>query len=481
MPNQEKVPPHFLVIVPGYMGSLLRNRKTGKPVWIDFTSIPANPFRWDDWFADLEAQMRYPNDELEAFDLVNDVLLLLPWAKQEQYSRLLAELERMGYRVDPRRFPEEARNVYTFPYDWRQDNRRSARQLAEAVDRWKRHHPSAEVWIIAHSNGGLVARWYVEKEGGDQHVTRLLLMGSPWDGTPKAMYMLLNGFDTLFRRRFNLFGIPERTRTVLRTFPSIYQLIPTARPFLFADDQPFDPFADRRWLDQDDQNALLEDARQFYADLGTTYSVETLSFFGRRRQTTSKGFVEVADSRLQVTRWAADTVGDGTIPEYSAVHPGAEDNFPFASGHGDIYADPAVVEFLRWELRDKFLAGVRAALVTQHVHVVFEPEEDVVSPGEPIRLWATVHSTENNAPVQEANIRVHVQWRQALPGDPAPPSPPPAVHGRLLAAEEPGRYEGQVSAPQQEGLYELSAVLTVPGQLPLVLREVVAVEALPEG
>lgn len=28
-------PLHFLVIVPGYMGSLLKDKKTGKMVWLD--------------------------------------------------------------------------------------------------------------------------------------------------------------------------------------------------------------------------------------------------------------------------------------------------------------------------------------------------------------------------------------------------------------------------------------------------------------
>lgn len=119
--------------------------------------------------------------------------------------------------------------LYTFPYDWRQDNRLSARQLGDAIARWRKRHSGAEAWIIAHSNGGIVARWYIEKEGGKDRVGRLFLMGSPWDGVPNMMWMLFHGLDTLFRRRFNLFDIPRRSRDLFRTFPSAYQLLPPAR------------------------------------------------------------------------------------------------------------------------------------------------------------------------------------------------------------------------------------------------------------
>ncbi|MFN7119184.1 MAG: lipase/acyltransferase domain-containing protein, partial [Saprospiraceae bacterium] len=38
--------------------------------------------------------------------------------------------------------------------------------------------------IIAHSMGGLVSRWMIEKEGGNQFVTRLIQVGTPNMGSP---------------------------------------------------------------------------------------------------------------------------------------------------------------------------------------------------------------------------------------------------------------------------------------------------------
>ncbi len=96
-----RIPPHFLVIVPGMMGSKLRDRRTGKLVWLDFDDFPLNPFEWDDWVENLLGQVAYPNDNLEPAGIMDRVMFMSPWARQEQYSRLLEALEGMGYNFDP--------------------------------------------------------------------------------------------------------------------------------------------------------------------------------------------------------------------------------------------------------------------------------------------------------------------------------------------------------------------------------------------
>ncbi len=120
--NVGQVPPHFLVIVPGYMGSTLRNKKTGQTIWVDFSTIPLNPLQWGGWLDNLLQQMAYPNDDLEAASIMNEVMFVPPWAKQEHYGRLILSLQAMGYRANPARYTEQELTCYTFPYDWRQDN-----------------------------------------------------------------------------------------------------------------------------------------------------------------------------------------------------------------------------------------------------------------------------------------------------------------------------------------------------------------------
>jgi hypothetical protein len=43
-----------------------------------------------------------------------------------------------------------------------------------------------QLTIVAHSMGGLVSRWFIEKTGGHQIVTKLIMLGTPNNGTPWA-------------------------------------------------------------------------------------------------------------------------------------------------------------------------------------------------------------------------------------------------------------------------------------------------------
>ncbi|OAA18806.1 Alpha/beta hydrolase family protein [Frankia sp. EI5c] len=69
----------------------------------------------------------------------------------------------------------------------------AARQLAEAVEQVVGRHGHSDVNIIAHSLGGLVARYYVQRLGGDEHVRTLITLATPHHGTrlvrclPKAV------------------------------------------------------------------------------------------------------------------------------------------------------------------------------------------------------------------------------------------------------------------------------------------------------
>ncbi len=63
-----------------------------------------------------------------------------------------------------------------------EENARLLKQRLEAVglgaDRGKELH------IVAHSMGGLVSRWFIEREGGDRLVQHLIMLGTPNAGSP---------------------------------------------------------------------------------------------------------------------------------------------------------------------------------------------------------------------------------------------------------------------------------------------------------
>ncbi|HEY0254853.1 MAG TPA: alpha/beta fold hydrolase [Kofleriaceae bacterium] len=58
-----------------------------------------------------------------------------------------------------------------------------ARQLGWFVDEVREKTGAAEVDIVGHSMGGVVARYYVTFAGGDPYVRRLITLGSPHAGT----------------------------------------------------------------------------------------------------------------------------------------------------------------------------------------------------------------------------------------------------------------------------------------------------------
>jgi triacylglycerol lipase len=75
-------------------------------------------------------------------------------------------------------------SVHTFNYNpLTGDVPRFARQLAERVDLLRTVTGQPRVHVIGHSLGGLVARWYVQEEGGYDAVDTAVTVASPHEGT----------------------------------------------------------------------------------------------------------------------------------------------------------------------------------------------------------------------------------------------------------------------------------------------------------
>jgi pimeloyl-ACP methyl ester carboxylesterase len=76
--------------------------------------------------------------------------------------------------------------VLTFDYDNLQDpiaqTARTLKSRLDAVGLGPDHGKFLD--IVAHSMGGLVSRWFIEKEGGNKIVRRLVMVGTPNGGSP---------------------------------------------------------------------------------------------------------------------------------------------------------------------------------------------------------------------------------------------------------------------------------------------------------
>ncbi len=65
-------------------------------------------------------------------------------------------------------------------------NKTSASQLKSFVDGALNNSGQAKARLIAHSNGGLVSRWYRVFEGGSRKTSKLITLGTPHKGTTWA-------------------------------------------------------------------------------------------------------------------------------------------------------------------------------------------------------------------------------------------------------------------------------------------------------
>lgn len=77
--------------------------------------------------------------------------------------------------------------LYKFGYNSIGDsNKTSAAKLSAFVDGALSSTGQAKVRLIAHSNGGLVSRWYDVFERGSRKTSKLITMGTPHNGTSWA-------------------------------------------------------------------------------------------------------------------------------------------------------------------------------------------------------------------------------------------------------------------------------------------------------
>ena len=312
----------FVVVVPGIMGSTLS--KNDRLVWAPskgaamralatfFSSIRG--LELAEGIGDNAA-----DDGVEPVALMPD-LHVLPgiWTPVKGYDVLLERLARIGCRPVTQAVNDPPGNLLPFPYDWRLSNRYNAGLLADAVEsglaRWRDQggrFADAEVVLVCHSMGGLVARWYVEKEGGAEVTRKLITLGTPFRGAMKALDQLSNGVPS------RLGPLSPKLEEFARSLPSLHQLLPS-----YACIEAGAELQHLALHDIPDVNrAMRDDGLRFHEDLeraeearpgssdlrhaivGTNQTTATTARF------TSAGKVATSD-----TYQTSDLRGDGTVP-----------------------------------------------------------------------------------------------------------------------------------------------------------------------
>jgi pimeloyl-ACP methyl ester carboxylesterase len=218
--------------------------------------------------------------------------------------------------------------------------------------------------IVAHSMGGLIARYYLRygdaglpSDGslpeltwaGAENVDGLILVGTPNAGASTSLRRLVEGKD------FPLW-LPDYPPALLGTFPSIYQLLPRTRHAMVKQaakghDKPVNLYDPATWLrygwgladpgqakilamlmpEIEDEarrrriamrylNACLERARQFHRALDRPASPPAGTrlhlFAGDGTPTAARLTVDPDTGQLHS---ANERPGDGRVPRYSAL------------------------------------------------------------------------------------------------------------------------------------------------------------------
>ncbi|MFS0704427.1 hypothetical protein AB6N23_07890 [Cellulomonas sp. 179-A 9B4 NHS] len=307
----------------------------------------------------LEGQ---PDDGVVASRLAEDAHLIPGFWKIDGYSRVASYLQKRLRAVPGRTF-------FELPYDWRLDNRVAARHLQERVAMWltaqRAEHPDAKVVLVAHSMGGLVAKYFLEVLGGWRDTRALVTFGTPYRGS-------LNALDTLSNGVSKAFGLVDLTDLV-RSFPSIHQLLPIY-PCVEVDgmtlrltelDAPLpglDPgavAAARRFHQE------IEDAVRINNTLGeyATARYRTHRVIGTEHPTTESAALTGSVVTMRRSHVLGTHGGDGTVPRVSASPLELDDDegAMFAgTRHSSLQNADAVLTQLKGWMTTADLRGFRA-------------------------------------------------------------------------------------------------------------------------
>jgi hypothetical protein len=194
----------------------------------------------------------------------------------------------------------ELGEVVLFAYDWRLSIRRAAHALLARLDRLAADTPGAQVVIVAHSLGALVARHAAQLVDLSSLVTQLIALGPPFSGSHAATEALAGAHPW-----FSAFGgRAHEVQQMIGTTTGLYELLPWAShaPALYAPD----------WWPAElgISAARLRDAHALHQELARPSSIDAVTdvVFAADRSTIAE--VAWVDDELVTTRTGP---GDGTV------------------------------------------------------------------------------------------------------------------------------------------------------------------------
>jgi hypothetical protein len=259
-----------VIVIPGILGSKLRDGETGQLVWGAFDGGEADPETPEGArLIALPMKESIPVSDLTdsvhsdgALDRVKVKLFGLP-LQLNAYINILSTLGAGGYldqslasnKLNEIDYGDDHFTCFQFDYDWRLDNIENAKRLKKFIEE-KREYILGEYQkrgikkddvkfdIVAHSMGGLLTRYFLmygdedlPEDGskpevtwaGAEYVEKVIIVGTPNAGAIGAVETLVMGRD------IGPF-LPKYEPAIIGTFPSLYQQLPRTRHGVVADE-----------------------------------------------------------------------------------------------------------------------------------------------------------------------------------------------------------------------------------------------------
>ncbi|HEX2123535.1 MAG TPA: hypothetical protein VHL59_18030, partial [Thermoanaerobaculia bacterium] len=222
-------------------------------------------------------------------------------------------------------------NVCQFYFDWRKDIRVAGRQLAAKAA--QQFGAEAKFHIVAHSMGGLVARWYIRENRPrwEAQQSRLIMLGTPNYGS-FAVPQIITGLEGIVRKIATLDRHNDRRQVaaIANTFPGSLQMMPSPAK-LPGIEALYDPAT---WVAYAMiPKAFLDTAKQFHADLADVHD-DRMVYVAGYGQDTLANITDVArvgeESAYEHTRR-----GDGRVPWTLGFLPRGKVYYVFES-HGSL-------------------------------------------------------------------------------------------------------------------------------------------------
>lgn len=392
-----------VVLLPGIMGSALGRARDGRParedpVW-DLSPRAARGAVLS-FGRSLRALAlppgigdEHPRDGIEPIGLIQRVQAIPGlWTPVQGYTALVARLRNSGFRAASAGAPG---NLVEFPYDWRLSSRFNGRRLKRVVEdalgAWRAQggpYAEARVIFVAHSMGGLVARWYIEQEGGAEITRTLITLGTPWRGSVNAVKNLIEG-----PMRLPILG--SFLLPLAASLPSLHQLLPVyacverGRDLLTLTEAGAPGLGAEMTADAALFHRSLADAEAARPGaVGSTHLV-----VGSKQGTLTSVREDGRALRFERTLQGQDHFGDGTVPLPGALGLGLAPTAPsvhyIADLHSSLPANGAVLDHV------EAVATARDVVFRGEAEVELRLDApDVVAEGEEIEVSVEIASGE---------------------------------------------------------------------------------------